>query len=920
MSEQEDAFTWSRALPTAQLAFSGESAASEGCSARKRDRLTGADLSSPLAEQGQIPWEDQFLNVAPQEWPEQEGALLFAEQGGGDFPADAADLPPAKMQTGRSAGQPPQSTPSGIFLGAFSSISSVGDRASVGGKDVAGDASPSPPHSLATVLPNPGRREPLVLTTEEIQLAYKESWGWGGRPKPRPLEVAPVAPQPAKIDVVEGSSRDTGATKVQAAAIIRELFRRPRGVPVEQAPAGGGANAQFQDPPSEHGGASSQESWMGTGGSVSGSGSAIGAEAGGVPSRAEQIETDEAPLGVGPLPGSYAPRKPAPQRSGSERNRGVIASEQEAPLFDKNVERRKRAAGASGSNTLDGMSAEPASSTPEGGSGNSSEPAEEVTSLALAIELASCQVALATSITDLDVGLPLYDPQKARGSHPDVSVGLAAEKGLEDWVSGDPVVAGFEWLLEADPVPGEEPERGTSFDGRRAAETLSQTPKLHRLWADLSPSEVRRPQFRPFREAYKEELRRLRIWTATYAGPAIIPRVAELHYLACNALPGLGDRHTRMMLTKGALWTAFVRHSLGRASPADLYFACHDGQRVYRGESGPWLLSKLSPAMQDQCRTMCFLMEDLKDEAAYGPETFRAYQGLHKSGGVDLPPPRRGWAYRQVSFPELETPPISWPAAVDALCTEMEGLETGPVERIEFEGDPVFNEVCFTPMGLAARWGSFWHNRGPLLAAARGLAAAGERARHRVADLAERAMDGHVARFDAMAAGGSSGSVEKFLEYARDEAGWRVSLALAFCAVGQSLADAGRWEPTADGVNALFGETGRGLELAANVVQITSDLRTYQADLSQARLNAVAVCMREQDCGHSQAVAHLTARAAADLSLLAQELVARAPGGDLFARKCWRLVFDLCRTAATLVTYTAAESGGSRHENLFETG
>lgn len=129
---------------------------------------------------------------------------------------------------------------------------------------------------------------------------------------------------------------------------------------------------------------------------------------------------------------------------------------------------------------------------------------------------------------------------------------------------------------------------------------------------------------------------------------------------------------------------------------------------------------------------------------------------------MDLPLPRRGYAYRQVSFPELETPQFAWPAAIDALCVGMEDLETGPVERIEFEGDPVFNEVRFTPMGLAARWGSFWHNRGPLLAAARGLGAAGERARDRVADLAERAMDGHVARFDAMAAGGSSGSVEKF--------------------------------------------------------------------------------------------------------------------------------------------------------------
>lgn len=76
--------------------------------------------------------------------------------------------------------------------------------------------------------------------------------------------------------------------------------------------------------------------------------------------------------------------------------------------------------------------------------------------------------------------------------------------------------------------------------------------------------------------------------------------------------------------------------------------------------------------------------------------------------------------------------------------------------------------------------------------------------------------------------------------------------------------------------------------------------------------------MREKDCSHSQAVGLLTARAAADLSLLAQELAAPARGGDLFARKCWRLVFDLCRTAAALVT--ASDTGGSGLGDLFETG
>lgn len=336
------------------------------------------------------------------------------------------------------------------------------------------EALPFPPNSLATVVQNPGRREQLVPTMEEIQLAYKESWGFGGRPKPRPLEMAPFTPQPARIDVVEESPRDAGATKVQAATIIRELFRRPRGVPVEQAPASvtarGGVIALSQDPPSEHGGTSSRGSWMGAGGSTSESGSANGAKAaGGLQSRAEQTRIEEAPLEVGSPPGSYAPRRPAPETSGSLQNRGVTLHGQEDPSGHdetKPADRESPAAGASVSATLDGVSAEPASSTPAGGS------PEEVTSLTRVIELASRQVALASSVTDLDVGLPLYDPQKERGGTANVSVGLVAEKGAEELVSEDPAVAGFEWLLEADPVLGEEAERGTTFDDRSAAGEL----------------------------------------------------------------------------------------------------------------------------------------------------------------------------------------------------------------------------------------------------------------------------------------------------------------------------------------------------------------------------------------------------------------------------------------------------------------
>jgi hypothetical protein len=52
-----------------------------------------------------------------------------------------------------------------------------------------------------------------------------------------------------------------------------------------------------------------------------------------------------------------------------------------------------------------------------------------------------------------------------------------------------------------------------------------------------------------------------------------------------------------------------------------------------------------------------------------------------------------------------------------------------------------------------------------------------------------------------------------------------MGLGLAFCAIGQELADAGRWDPTSDEVEQLFEETARAKVLAGNVVRIMSDLR-----------------------------------------------------------------------------------------------
>lgn len=68
---------------------------------------------------------------------------------------------------------------------------------------------------------------------------------------------------------------------------------------------------------------------------------------------------------------------------------------------------------------------------------------------------------------------------------------------------------------------------------------------MHRLWAQLEPSQIREQRFHQYRSAYKEELRRLRIWTATYVGEPLLPAVANLHFFSCNALPNLRDRQAR---------------------------------------------------------------------------------------------------------------------------------------------------------------------------------------------------------------------------------------------------------------------------------------------------------------------------------------------------------------------------------------
>lgn len=68
---------------------------------------------------------------------------------------------------------------------------------------------------------------------------------------------------------------------------------------------------------------------------------------------------------------------------------------------------------------------------------------------------------------------------------------------------------------------------------------------LHHLWAQLEPAQISEARFQPFRTAYREEVRRLRVWAATFLGEALLPAVAETHFFSCNALPNVGDRHVR---------------------------------------------------------------------------------------------------------------------------------------------------------------------------------------------------------------------------------------------------------------------------------------------------------------------------------------------------------------------------------------
>lgn len=122
----------------------------------------------------------------------------------------------------------------------------------------------------------------------------------------------------------------------------------------------------------------------------------------------------------------------------------------------------------------------------------------------------------------------------------------------------------------------------------------------------------------------------------------------------------------------------------------------------------------------------------MQDEATYGPDLYRLYGALHKSGGLALPPPVRGHAYHQISFPELTDPKPPSPSQGGKTPGISNPLDADDVELIKFEEKPLFNPCTLLPNGHLAPWGSFWYNKKRLLATGKGLQEAGERGRQLV--------------------------------------------------------------------------------------------------------------------------------------------------------------------------------------------
>lgn len=79
-------------------------------------------------------------------------------------------------------------------------------------------------------------------------------------------------------------------------------------------------------------------------------------------------------------------------------------------------------------------------------------------------------------------------------------------------------------------------------------------------------------------------------------------------------------------------------------------------------------------------------------------------------------------------------------------------------------------------------------------------------------------------RYDCLASGGMP-TLEKYLEVARYDMGIATGWGLAFCAIGQGLADAGQWDPTGVALTKLFEEIAKALTLASEIHRVMNDLR-----------------------------------------------------------------------------------------------
>ena len=79
-------------------------------------------------------------------------------------------------------------------------------------------------------------------------------------------------------------------------------------------------------------------------------------------------------------------------------------------------------------------------------------------------------------------------------------------------------------------------------------------------------------------------------------------------------------------------------------------------------------------------------------------------------------------------------------------------------------------------------------------------------------------------KFDTLAKGALP-SLDKYLSFAKYILGTCVGLNMAFCAIAGRETEVGKWEPKAEAVQSLLERTKKGMELAAELACIMTDLR-----------------------------------------------------------------------------------------------